>query len=166
MVAEVVEPMKSSKFVWVGVDAPRAEIAHVVLENGSFRARGTQIGTEPEPYELRYEVESDRVALELVGGAQVELRLEGADFFDLPFSPLFNSFPIVRDGLHLGGAACDYVMRLVEVPELTAARSEQRYEPVRPGLVRFRSGSFVADLEVDADGFLVRYSGLAERVSS
>jgi hypothetical protein len=30
--------------------------------------------------------------------------------------------------------------------------------------VRYRSGSFVADLNFDADGFIVRYEGLAERV--
>jgi hypothetical protein len=55
-------------------------------------------------------------------------------------------------------------MTWVSVPDLTVSRSEQRYEPIAPGVVRFRSGSFEADLEFDDEGFVVRYPGLAERV--
>jgi hypothetical protein len=141
----------------------RSEIAHVVLEGDRLAARGTQIATEPVPYELRYEVDGERLAVEVVGGTYHELEVGDSDFFDLAFSPLFNSFPIVRDGLHLGGDARDYAMALVDVPSLGVTRSEQRYEPVRPGVVRFRSGFFEAELEVDEDGLLVRYPGLAER---
>jgi uncharacterized protein len=150
--------------VWTGLDAVRSEIAHVVVEDGRLRARGTQIGTEPRPYELRYEVDGGRLAVEVVGGPSAELGLDGADWFDLGFSPLFNSFPVLADGLHRGGAPRDYVMRWVDVPSLEVSRSEQRYEPVRPGVVRFRSGTFTADVELDGDGFVVRYPGLAGAV--
>jgi uncharacterized protein len=61
--------------------------------------------------------------------------------------------------------ATDFVMTFVEVPSLEVARSEQRYEPLGDGVIRFRSGAFVADIEFDADGFVTRYEGLAERVS-
>jgi uncharacterized protein len=53
----------------------------------------------------------------------------------------------------------------VNVPELFVERSAQRYVPLERGVVRYRSGSFSADIEFDADGFVVRYPGLAERVS-
>jgi uncharacterized protein len=152
-------------FVWVGLDEPRSEIAHAVVDERGLRARGTQIGVSPEPYELRYEVDSERLAVELVGGPLHELELGDADFFDLGTSPLFNSFPVLRDGLHRGGPARDYVMRWVDVPSLEVSVSEQRYEPVRPGVVRFRSGSFSADIELDEEGFVVRYPELAVRVS-
>ena len=46
--------------VWRGLDAPRMEIAHVELDAGSLRARGTQIGAV---YELRYEVEEPQLRL-------------------------------------------------------------------------------------------------------
>jgi uncharacterized protein len=52
---------------------------------------------------------------------------------------------------------------LVAVPSLEVSRSEQRYEPIGPDAVRFRSGDFEAVLELDADGFVRRYPGLAER---
>jgi Putative glycolipid-binding len=151
--------------VWVGLDASRSEIAHAIVDGGELRARGTQIGTDPKPSELRYELDGTRLAVELVGGAHREVELEDTDFFDLASSPLFNSLPVLRDGLHLGGRAHDYVMSWVDVPSLEVSRSEQRYEPIAPGIVRFRSGSFTADLEFSADGFVSRYPGLAKRVS-
>ena len=151
--------------VWTGLDEPRSEIAHLVVGGRGMRARGTQIGTTPQPYELRYEVDSSRLAVELVGGRLRELDLDGGDFFDLATSPLFNSFPVRRDGLHRGGPVRDYVMIWVDVPSLEVTRSEQRYEPLRPGVVRFRSGDFAADIEFAEDGFVARYPELAVRVS-
>jgi hypothetical protein len=84
---------------------------------------------------------------------------------DLASSPLFNSLPVLRDRLHEGaGAAREYTMAFVNVPELSVERSAQRYVALGRGLTRFRSGAFTADLEFDRDGFVVRYPGLAERV--
>jgi hypothetical protein len=85
---------------------------------------------------------------------------------DLAFSPLFNSLPVLRDRLHQRGVARDYVMALVGVPNLAVSKSEQRYLPLEDGTVRFRSGSFSADIEFDQDGFVRSYPGLAERASS
>jgi hypothetical protein len=59
-------------------------------------------------------------------------------------------------------------MAWVSVPELTVHAARQRYTHIRPGLVRFESldgqfEGFTADLELDDDGLIVRYPGLAER---
>jgi uncharacterized protein len=133
------------------------EIARAEVDGGELRASGTQIGVA---YELRYELEPGRLRVEVVDGPRVELELDDADYFDLGASPLFNSLPV------LGGldAASDFVMTFVDVPSLEVSRSAQRYEPLGNGAVRFRSGSFTAKLEFDADGFVTRYEGLAERV--
>lgn len=154
-------------FVWKGLDAPRMEIAHVELSGDRLRARGTQIGGD---YELRYEVEEPRLHVEIVGGPVLELELgQGRDHFDLANAPLFNSLPALRYGLHRGGQPRDLLMSWVTVPDLEVHPSEQRYEPIRPGLVRYR-GSHRAetssfDLEFDEDGFVVLYPGLAERIA-
>lgn len=148
---------------WRGLDATRLELVWAERVGDGLRARGTQLGTEPHPYELHYELVGGTLRVR-VDGRAVEVGLEGADFFDLASSPLFNSLPIIQHGLHRGGAARDFVMTWVSVPDLDVSRSEQRYEPLASGLVRFRSGSFTADLELDEDGFVVRYPGLAERV--
>jgi uncharacterized protein len=143
--------------VWRGLDAPRMEIARAEVEGEDLRARGTQIGVA---YELRYELEPGRLRAQIVDGPSLDIGLEGNDFFDLGYSPLLNSLPVLR-GLE---TATDFVMAFVEVPSLEVSRAEQRYEPLDDGVIRFRSGSFAADLAFDADGFVTRYEGLAERV--
>jgi len=155
------EERTTTRCLWRGDDPPLQEIAYVDLVPGGLDARGTQLGAV---YELRYELVGDVLRASVVDGPSLELELGDHDFFDLGYSPLFNSLPIRRDDLHLGGDPRDYVMAWVEVPSLEVRRSEQRYEPLEPGRVRFRDGSFTAVLEVDDDGLVVRYSDLAERI--
>jgi hypothetical protein len=144
--------------VWRGIDEPRMEIAHAELVAGELSARGTQIGVS---YELRYELEPGRLRAEVVDGPNIDVGLDGADFFDLGFSPLFNSLPVLA-GLE---EATDFVMTFVRVPSLEVFRSEQRYEPVSDRVVRYRSDSFVADISFDDDGFVTHYEHLAQRVN-
>jgi uncharacterized protein len=134
------------------------EIARAEVAGADLRARGTQIGVA---YELRYELEPGRLRAEISDGPSVDLTLEDTDFFDLGLSPLLNSLPVLA-GLE---RATDFVMTFVDVPSLVVSRADQRYEPLGEGRVRFRSGSFVAEIEFDSEGFVTRYEGLAERVS-
>jgi hypothetical protein len=50
--------MTERTIVWEGTDAWRAEIAIVDLGVDRVRARGTQIGVDPVPYRLEYELET------------------------------------------------------------------------------------------------------------
>ena len=147
--------------MWSGLDAPRMEIARVEFDGTELLAGGTQIGVA---YELRYRLAGGSLELDVVGGRSGRVDPGDADFVDLGYSPLTNTLPILRDGLADAAAPRDYVMALVDVPSLEVTRSEQRYEPFAPGLVRFRSGDFTAMLELDDDGFVTRYPGLADRV--
>ena len=147
--------------LWRGLDAHRLEIARVERSGSEVRATGTQLGVA---YELRYELEPGLLRLEVVGEARAEVALGDADFFDLGFSPLFNSLPVVRDGLLDVSRARDYVMRFVEVPSLEVSTSPQRYEPLGERRIRFRSGNFTAVLEFAPDALVERYEGLAERL--
>jgi hypothetical protein len=145
--------------IWRGLDEPRMEIAHVE----SWKcAHGTQIGVA---YEVRWQLEGTSLRLEHVAGRSVELELGDADFFDVLASPFFNSLPVMRDGLLEGGPAREYTMSFVQVPELTAERSLQCYEPLGERTVRYRSGSFEADIEFDADGLVTLYHGYLERIA-
>jgi hypothetical protein len=136
------------------------EVAHVELRGRELTAAGTQLGAA---YELRYRLDRDLLRLELVGERLLELPLGDADFFDLGWSPLFNSLPVLRDRLLEPGPARDYVMRWVDVPSLEVTRSEQRYEPLGNRVVRFRSGGFTADIEFDEQEFVIDYPGVARR---
>jgi hypothetical protein len=148
--------------VWRGLDEPRMEVARVEREGSTLRASGTQIGVA---YELRYELEPDVLRVDIVGGASAEVTLGGLDFFDLGNSPLFNSLPVLRDGLLDGGDARDYAMRWVSVPELEVSEAAQRYVPLPDRVVRFESGDFVAEIRFGGDGLVDHYPGLAERVA-
>ena len=123
---------------------------------------GTQLGPA---YELRYRLEPSRLSLEVVGHRSVEVELGDADFFDLGWSPLFNSLPVIRDELLESGPPRLYEMRWVDVPSLAVSKSEQHYEPLGNRQVRFSAGDFTADIRFDEAGFVLEYPGIAMRVS-
>jgi hypothetical protein len=137
------------------------EVAHVERHGRHLRAVGTQLGAV---YELRYRLEEHTLALELVGERSAQVALGDAHFFDLGWSPLFNSLPVIRDGLLVTSAPRDYVMCWVDVPSLELSESRQRYEPLGDARVRFRSGSFSAEIQFDSDGLVLSYPGIARRV--
>ena len=165
-------------YAWAGDG--RFELAFVELAGDRLTARGTQLGSTPLPYRLEYVLEtgagfaSERLQASVEtprGSRSLDLRrgrgpLDGAATdLDLGFSPLFNSLPVLRLGLLGGGSSVDLTMAFVDVPELEASKSQQRYVPLGDGVVRVRSGSFSADLTFDDDGFVVDYPGLARRLS-
>jgi hypothetical protein len=177
--------------VWRGLEEWLAESAEVQLGQRRLTAAGTQLGEEPRPYRLDYELTTgdewvtERLVLEArdsAGERRLELRREldggwtangeavtavnGALDCDLQFSPLTNAMPILREGLMGGGGPKEYLMAWVSVPDLTVTPSPQRYEPIDARHVRFVSldSDFTADLELDDDGLVVRYPYLAERV--
>jgi len=150
----------STSLAWLGDRAPRMEVASVEQTEPEFVASGTQLGVI---YELRYRLAEGALRLDLVGERTLELALDGADFFDLGWSPLFNSLPVIRDRLLEPGPPRDYVMRWVDVPSLEVKLSEQHYEPLGDGVVRFRAGDFVSDITFDSDGFVVSYPGIGAR---
>jgi uncharacterized protein len=134
------------------------EIAHV---ESLDVASGTQIGAA---YELRWKLAAGQLELDVVGGPSTIVQLGDADFFDVFASPFFNSLPVVRDGLLDGGQAREYTMRFVQVPSLEVVPSLQRYEPLGGRRVRYSSGTFAADIDFDAEGFVILYEGFLERV--
>jgi uncharacterized protein len=92
---------------------------------------------------------------------------------DLGLSPLFNSMPVLRHGLHEGGSADDFLMVWISVPDLSIHASPQRYtfvERLADGnrLVRFASvgeeDDFVADVVFDPNGLVVDYPRIAARI--
>ncbi|MEV7966008.1 putative glycolipid-binding domain-containing protein [Sphaerisporangium sp. NPDC088356] len=97
------------------------------------------------------------------GGDPAELA--GALDCDLGLSPLTNSMPVLRHGMLAGGASVDFMMAWVRVPHLAVIRYPQRYVPLRPGVVRYESEGFQADLSFGPEGLVGRYPGLAEQVT-
>ncbi|MFU8854538.1 putative glycolipid-binding domain-containing protein [Micromonospora sp. SL1-18] len=93
-------------------------------------------------------------------------RLAAALDVDLSGSPLFNTLPVRRIGL--GRTPADHARQVsvawVLLPGLAVLPADQVYTSLGPGRVRFASDTFAADLDIDPNGFVVRYPGLAERI--
>jgi hypothetical protein len=171
------------RLAWCGVEEWLAEVCEVELSDGGVVASGTQLGAEPHPYRATYDLDArgdwitHRLRVEVPGTGAIELRHDGAGHWegrpeldgaldcDLAFSPLTNLMPIRRHALHERPGTVDFVMAWVSLPDLEVHRSAQRYEHLRPGLVRFSSDGFVADLELDAAGLVLAYPRLARRVA-
>ncbi len=93
-------------------------------------------------------------------------RLEPALDLDLGFSPLTNTLPIRRLGLLDAPAGTSYPIGLVfvQLPSLEIVHSVQTYTATGGSAVHFASGSFTADITLDAEGYVTHYPGLATRV--
>jgi hypothetical protein len=94
-------------------------------------------------------------------GAEDPDRLGDAYDIDLDTSPLTNTLPLRRLGLIDGTVTV--VAAWVQLPSLAVITNTQTYTVLEPGRVRYAAGSFTADLEVDENGYVVRYPGLATR---
>jgi uncharacterized protein len=91
--------------------------------------------------------------------------LIGAFDVDLSGSPLTNTLPIRRLGLLKAepGVAHRLTIAWVLTPSLEVVQADQIYTALGDGRVRFASETFSADLQVDDDGFVTHYPGLARR---
>ncbi len=197
--------------LWSGTDAWRAEAAGIELTTDGVRAGGTQLGVEPVPYRLDYELEAreqfitERLRVSARGDGwsrAIDLThdgrgtwscdassegvvglpppggdvapLAGALDCDLGLSPLTNLMPVRRHRLHEKPGELDFLMAWISVPDLGVHPYPQRYEHARVNpngsVVRFvdrgLSPGFVSDLELDGDGLVLVYPGLARRVAT
>jgi hypothetical protein len=201
--------MAARTIVWEGTDAWRAEVAVVDPGVDRVRARGTQLGVDPLPYRVEYELDTTagwkthRLQVRSSGAGwsrEIDLRHDGAGRWrcdasgtgdapglgepggdvallrgaidcDLAGSPLTNLMPVRRHSLNVHEGEHDLLMAWVDVPSLTVTPSRQRYEHVQRteegSVVRYvgDGGAFRAELELDGDGLVRTYPGLARRVA-
>lgn len=91
----------------------------------------------------------------------------GALDVDVVFSPFFNALAIRRTGLHERADSITLPMVYVSLPDLSVKAATVSYSSAGPGeLKAIKVQSPVGDttVMVDADGFIVDYPGLAERI--
>ena len=182
---------------WQAVDGHGFEGTRLLLGSGGFRALGRMVRTHPDgdftaSYRLVVKDDGTLERLSLTsatahrerhltvnrtedgfwlldtgsGGSRAEF--EGAVDVDLAFSPMFNTLPIRRLGLHREAGEHTLPMVLVSLPELEVQVVEQTYRTVSVldgedgrAVIELRWDDFVAELQVDADGTVVDYPGLA-----
>jgi hypothetical protein len=183
---------QSRLVVWRVIETAGFESTWLDLRGMTLRASGRVVGQTPRPYWLDYTLETDskaattRLAVdaEFSGGERhIDLRRDGGGWTvdgtprpdldaaldcDLGFSPLTNTMPVIRHGLHLGPGTREFTMAFVEVPTLRAIPMRQTYRHLSsvPGgpRIRYSSGTFASDLLVGVDGIVVDYPQLGYRI--
>ncbi|EUA24183.1 glycolipid-binding family protein [Mycobacterium xenopi 3993] len=92
---------------------------------------------------------------------------DGALDVDVVFSPFFNALPIRRCGLHEHAESITVPMVYVRLPEMSVDAATVSYTSTGRGStegIKLRSPVADTTITVDADGFIVDYPGLAERI--
>ncbi|MGH2951309.1 MAG: putative glycolipid-binding domain-containing protein [Solirubrobacterales bacterium] len=161
-------------------------------EGEGFVTRSLRVEAGGDGWERRLRLERDpggEWTAEVGGEGELDLPAPGGDTSrlsealdcDLGLSPLTNSMPVLRHRLHREPGNVDFVMAWVSVPELEVHAMAQRYGHLGEGeggagtseggaMVRYASVEdgeeiFTAELELDHDGLVRHYPGLARRLS-
>lgn len=170
--------------MWRRLDQPGLEGFRLCRDKESFRLDGTfLLAFEGVPFEVQYEVvcdlkwETQATRVRQVSGKSsrsIELRrdeggrwwrdgvevgeLQGIRDVDLGFTPSTNTLPIRRLDLEVGAHA-EVNAAWLRFPELTLEVLTQSYTRLDQRRYRYESGdgSFVANLEVDDLGVVLRY---------
>jgi uncharacterized protein len=98
-------------------------------------------------------------------GTEEPDRFDDALDVDLGGAPLFNSLPVRRLGLRDAepGSVHRISVAWLLVPSLLVLPAKQVYTLLGAGTVRYASEGFTAEIQLDADGYVLHYPGLAER---
>lgn len=97
------------------------------------------------------------------GDEKVRSDFGGAQDVDLALSPLFNALPIRRLGLAASSGPADVPVAYVHLPTGAVESATLHYDVGADG-IHVVSPLADSQLTVDANGFVVDYSGLAARV--
>lgn len=173
--------------IWRRLDPPGHEFCRLFLQNSSWHLSGTAVFShDRKPCQLNYLVicNSEWKTLSgrvdgFIGNEAVEIdlsvdtarrwRLNGRESpevigsidLDLAFSPSTNMLPIRRLGLAIGQEA-DVRAAWLRFPSFTLEPLEQIYRRLDASTYRYQiaGGSFVAELQVNASGFVTLYPNL------
>ncbi len=92
---------------------------------------------------------------------------DGALDVDVVFSPFFNALPIRRCGLYEEAKTATLAIVYVSLPDMALDAATLTYSSVGPdngNEIKLQSPVADTAVTVDADGFIVDYPGLAERI--
>jgi hypothetical protein len=160
----------------VAVEGEPFQVRYSVRLDSRWATRAVEItvrqGRAPHERQLRLSVDRQyrwEIAREPAGDdapRDNDAALSGLADVDLGFTPATNTLPIRRLAPAIGQGV-DVTAAWVRFPELTVQPLPQRYTRLAERRYRYESnnGAFVAELEVDDLGLVVRYEGGWERVS-
>ena len=176
----------SEKIAWRRLDTPGHESAELTRTDGWMLKGRAVFNHEGGPADLAYEIQCDADWLTLstsvigtVGEQVIDIELlrnhagewsvngskvwevTGCDDIDLNFSPSTNMLPIRRLNLGIGESA-EVRAAWLRFPSFKLEPFAQTYTRLAEDLYLYESagGEFRRELTVDADGFVLDYTGL------
>ncbi|WDZ87978.1 putative glycolipid-binding domain-containing protein [Micromonospora cathayae] len=172
--AQAVDPIPWTCRYALGTTTDWATVRLEVEVEGAGWSRTVRLERQPDRWRIVAHEQGDLdAALRAAGHPPAGLpgtddpgRLAAALDVDLSGSPLFNTLPVRRLGLRDAepGTARRIEVAWVLLPSLMVVPAEQTYTALGPGRVGFASDTFRAEVEVDADGYVTHYPGLADRI--
>lgn len=146
------DPMWHTRHASVYFRPPAQGKQVLVIHEGGWKVRGPHPADPDEGMTVEGQLET------------VRDDLHGCEDVDIGMTPSTNTLPIRRLNLAVGESA-DVTAAWVRFPELTVEPLAQRYTRLDERRYRYESASgFVAELEVDELGLVVRYGDIWERV--
>jgi putative acetyltransferase len=133
-----------------------ADLGYEVEVDGGWRTRTVSV-SEPAG---RRRLTSDGAGRWWQDGVAV---LAGCTDVDIEATPATNTLPIRRT-LAGGHQSTDVTAAWLRVPGPAVVESRQRYEQLGADRWRYASGTFTAELTVDADGLVVTYAEVWQRL--
>ena len=174
-VAQAAEPVPHTCRYELSTDEGWASLRLAVEVEGAGWSRGLKLERRDGQWRATTSEQGDLdAALVAAGhppaglpGIEDASRLGDALDVDLGGSPLTNTLPIRRLGLRDAddGTSHRITVAWVLVPSLVVLPAVQSYTLVGPERVRYASEGFTAELEIDPEGYVLRYPGLAERAA-
>ena len=184
--------MPPSVLFWRRLDLEGLERLELTIGPDGVKARGTVLALEAGGFSLEHAWRLDpdwrpvsltlerwglrgrtRLTLERQGAGwrvdgQVRPDLDGTEAPDISATPFCNTLPIQRLAT-APGETLTLDVAYVDAAAMTVQRSRQRYLRQGPDAVRYIdlgvATGFEADLRVDAEGLVLAYEGLFERLA-
>lgn len=136
-------------------------------DSGATRRLGLRVSLADRERHLSIARDEENMWLVTDNRSESRAGYDGALDVDVLLSPFFNALAIRRAGLHERAGEITVPTIYVRLPDLTVGAFPTSYasaEPERGAGISVRSPAADTTVSVDADGFVVNYPGLAERI--
>lgn len=151
----IIDGWRFDGLVVLPVDGEPTQISYQVEVDAGWRTRRADVTIARQGGDRRITFAADGDAGWTLDGGPAEA-LTGCVDVDLGFTPATNTLPIRRLGMDVGETRTLPVAWLV-FPEVVIERNEQTYTRLAVDRWEYRSDGFVAELAVDAGGYVLRY---------
>ncbi|MFC3197842.1 putative glycolipid-binding domain-containing protein [Parapedobacter deserti] len=167
----------AKQYVWQGLYYRTMEYLSVEQLASGWWMHGKIVGeTSGKPMNMRYNISTDadwvtqQVSVWVDGDPVVELTVPNKDFgeckdVDISMTPFTNTLTINRTKLTVGEVTENTVL-YIDVENRLRKPVRQRYSRVDADWYRYENleSGFVSMIKTDADGIVIHYPGIFERV--